>query len=202
MEDKFNPYDAVKMATTMKYKAMLLPVSVIILCFFFNLYDSELFSSYKYVSILAFLYYIWVLFIYRYPRNSTIEDPNLIFSPVTGIVTEIRENKDLIEIVIKKSYYHSSDFRYPFENTVFNAASVVSKDSPLPVGVTLISRKVKMFQDNFKRTIPGALIGLVPGNAVCQINIPKEYILTCELKEKVVAGISFLAKVKNTEGEI
>lgn len=172
MQEKYNPTHILKKVLTAKYKASILPVLVILINLFF-------FTGYRwsvYLSLAAFLAFIYISIRYRVYNAVPPEEEDAILSPIHGKVQSVDESTHTV--IIKKSPFHHADYR----------ASGGEMEYELKAGIKLI------FEEDISR--PGYLVGIIPTTAKCKCVLPAEYQLEVQQGEKLYAGESIIARKK------
>jgi hypothetical protein len=155
------------------------------------------------IPILALIYYFYVSARYRTGKVMPESDVKSFLSPICGKVTEIREDGFASLIFIERTAFtpadlrsaHIDDIRAPQgtgEDPSFASETIGTQWwIPTPPGVIVESRP----------NLPGMLIGLVPGNAVCRCRIPNSMTITVTTGEKVIAGENVLARIPEPVSE-
>ena len=164
----YNPNEVFIKIKKLEFKYLAIPFILIILNFLLvYLYNIQ---DFKYLSLLFLFVYFFIKFIFRINKIDIIQNSNAIKSPITGNVIKIENNK----ITIRKNFFDKADFRYSLAK------------------YRLIKGKLHIFSDISDQSV---LIGIVPGNAVIEIELPDNYIATIKKGEKVISGVTDIGKL-------
>jgi hypothetical protein len=173
----YNPVEYLIKIQRLKLKAVLIPLGIIIVSFAINILLKIDLS--KYFSLFGLMLYILISLRYRIQKNIPPDIEQQILSPINGKITQI--NKDRNEISIKKSFFHPAEIRSP------------SNDDTIKFNIN--SRNFSLFEE--RSEVAGKLIGIVPSNAECTINITGEYEININPGQKVIAGETIIAEKIN-----
>ena len=181
----FIPYDMVIRAHRVKYRYLAIPFLVIILNFILSLVRETLYVPY--VSMIAFVIFMFIMYIFRFKRTFSEVEGEVVIAPMNGKIVDIRAFPEGNVITIIKSLWASSEF-----TTCTKSDIQISHHYVLELDVSKVSWKVDsaikhIFIDETV-DVQAALIGLVPWNAVCEVFLPEKYKLKIEKGNAVVAG--------------
>lgn len=163
----FNSPDIFIKIKKLEFKYLLVPL-LLIIANFILVYIYKMVHL-KYISIGLLIIYFFIKLLFRISRIDVEISDKQIKAPVCGTVQEIQSN----EIVIKKSLFDKSDIRKSNAEFLF------------------IKGKPHILQDN---TTQSALIGVVPGIALCKVTLPQNSKIKVKTGDKVKAGISDLGE--------
>lgn len=170
--EEYNPWDILIRIHRLKLKASILPLLIIISCFFLDAVIS--FRPARYVSLAGLVLYFLVVLRFRIRKTAPPETAGKILAPVSGRVTEIGD----LYLIIYKSIFRAADIR------------LASADQR--VLLEFSSGKSIIFeQENGKA---GRLIGIAPGRITCRCQFPAEYRVIVTTGSVLTAGESILAE--------
>ena len=170
----YNPVEYLIKIQRLKLKAVSVPIGIIIVGFVINILLKIDLS--KYFSLFGLILYILISLRYRIKKNIPPDIEQQILSPINGKITQI--NKDRNEISIKKSFFHPAEIRSP------------SNDDTIKFNIN--SRNFSLFEE--RSEVAGKLLGIVPSNAECTINLTREYEIIVQPDQKVIAGETIIAE--------
>ena len=175
MEKSITPTHFLLLIQKKKYKFLLIPILLVLISFVANFYISHDFL--KLLSLIGFILYLFISFLFRVKRLHSISDNNdqAILSPIYGIIKTISPQK----IVIEKRWFDPIELRH-----ATNCEKVTIK----------FNKEITTFQKN--NAIVGQLYGLVMGKVICSIEIPENMTVLMQPRESVQAGISLLCDHK------
>ena len=186
----FIQHDMFIKANRVKYKFLIIPIIVIIINFVITLLNED--SNSGLGSIIALLFYFFILYTFRFKKVFSEPDEQIAFAPVNGLIANIVEKETGTILTIDKQFFAPCELVTSTNNDIINSLDTDSSQ---------VSWKVEgpnkyIFIDE---TIEhqAAMIGILPGNAVCEIFIPNEYEIKIDKGTKVEAGFTELAILKN-----
>ena len=183
--NEFIPHDMILKAQRFKYKYLALPAGIIILSFLI----SNLIADSRWVSLVALAFYFVLLYIFRFNRTFGEHEESEVCAPVNGKIVSIKVVSEGAKLTIKKPFFASSEVVTCTKNDLINEIDSEQKR----VSWMIECANSKVFYTGIVR-YQATLIGVVAGNAVCEVFAPAVYGLKVEIGEKVVAGMSVIAE--------
>jgi len=154
-----------------QYRNQLPPLALLVLAFlisfFFSAYNLRYLSWG--LSLIAFVWYLYVGFCHRYKEKIPAPEEGALLSPLTGKVRSLKRSSDIYQLRISKSFLDSVEIRCPHTSAEWDkdALRVVFRDAPLVFRFET-EHLVKFAETEMQ---PGNIIGMIVGSAVCSLNL-------------------------------
>jgi len=189
---EFIPHDMILRAQKYKYKYLAIPGALIFINFLLRNHVDHA----RYVSLLALLFYFFLLIVFRFRRAYPDHENGDVIAPITGKIARVETLPNGSVVTIQKSLFDSSEIV-----TCTNADLINKLDTEQEhVSWKIEGANTKIFTDltvNYK----SVLIGLAAGNATCEVFIPSRYELIVNEGNKIEGGISVIAEEGEKEDE-
>jgi len=173
--DQYNPLDIILKIQRLKFKALALPLILIIIGF--SIYSFLKIDAAKYLSLAGLLYYAFISMRFYYRKNVPPQIENAVLSPVNGRVIEVDPEQRVV--ILKKGFFSPADVRRPSSDTILT--------------FSVFSTKFVML--DHQTILAGKLIGILPGTALCNCMIPTSHSFVIEANQRVIAGETVLAEL-------
>ena len=167
------------------------------------------FLSFYLILCLWFLFVIFIIFLFRKKRfdlnRKRILEPNIINSPVSGVVSHISTSEEKVEIVIRSSPFNHYGVYLPISSLVESRKIDKNEIEIILVADTQkISLKHTSLLNSFKgvlyvnsgdRGMLGANIGYLPFGGKTVIELPKRSVILIKEGDKVESFQTLLSKI-------
>ena len=198
----FIPFNMIIKAHRTKYKYLAIPILVILINFALSLKNEALYIPA--ISIIAFAFFLFIMYLFRFKRSFSQPDDDVIFAPMNGKIVQIKPLLEGHVLTIKKPFLASSEFVTCSKCDALGG--VATKDKAESLDIELLETQTNVFWKVkcalahifINETIDhqAVLIGIVPGNAVCEVFLPQIYDLKVKEGSEVSAGFSELGNLK------
>ncbi len=201
----FNPPEHLIEIAKYKYKRALVAVLVVVVALLFQVATGSTYL--RYFSLLAFAYYLYLLMIYRIEKSVGITRDNQIVSPIHGKVISITEEEMGNLVVIKKNFFNFADIRFSADNDLLEPDNLSKEESN-----DLKQKELSLTNQNydlhwkikgngiyyFPKSLrkKGVLTGIITGSGLCYYRLPKKYLITPRVGEKLEAGSSIIGEIE------
>jgi len=188
-----------------KYKMLAFPGAMIIINFLIKDWVFERFGfQIQYLSVVFLLLYFFILYIYRVSRTYVKPVDDCVLAPMSGVVKKIDRTPHGWIVTIKKPFFSSCEFMTATATDIPNELDIESEH----VSWQIVDIHTGLCRSVFSRIFidetidyQGVLVGVVPGNAVCELFIPSSYTLTIDVDSDISTGLSIIAE-KQTVADI
>jgi hypothetical protein len=198
---EYTPPEILTNIAKIKFKRTMVPIGIVIIGLI--LQQGYHLASARYLSIIALIYYLLLLLIFRINRTTSRPERGTLISPINGKVKEIRNDDYEQVIIIKKNFYHPADIRLSAladvssEIDTGNNASQWLKKSKLTFtnGEEKVSWSIRGSSIYFfpeARRIKGGLTAILPGSGICTYRLSDQYRLNINTGDKLEAGTSII----------
>ena len=200
---EYTPEVALGMAQRLKYRYIAVLCGVILLNFLLLRFVlPPQYDWLKYISVLALIFYVILLTMYKFNAKFPPPEYSSVTSPIHGKVVMIKAEPNGHLITIKKTILKACEI---VSTTISDLPNTIDMDSE-QVSWQILGLETDSFLKNFAKvfideTIPyqGILVGLVPGNATCEVFLPKKYVINIRMGDDVEAGYSILGYVSEED---
>lgn len=171
--EKYNPTDYLIKIQKIKYSEAIIPILLVFFSFAINFIKPD--SFVKYLSLLGLLGFFFISFKYRIRKNIPPQEPDVVLSPVYGIINDLDISTNTFKI--RKGIFTPADYRYPGETE--------------KVEFKLTKGNRTLFETTSH--LAGKLIGILPLAAEISCKLPEELEIKVKAGQKVIAGETILA---------
>jgi hypothetical protein len=178
----------------------LLPIGIVI--FAFIIQQGLQLSSARYLSILALVYYLIILLVFRINRTVSLPEEDTLISPINGKVTDIRTEKNEHIVEIKKLFYQPADVRLSdsadvssevvtsYNKQWIKKSELIFTNAERKTSWSLSGRNIYYFFETMRKK--GGLTAIIPGNGSCTLRLSDQYHLNIQQGDKLEAGSSII----------
>ena len=181
--EEFIPNDVIIKASRAKYKYLAIPSIIIVLNFVLAALCPLLFK--QYISIGALAVYFFLLGVFRHKKEFPKHEQDVVIAPMNGKIVQIKTTEQGSIVTIKKPFFDSCEFVTATKQDI--PMSLDTESSQVSWTVECSSKKIFI---NETVDYQAVLIGIVPGNAICHLFVPKRYDLDVSEGGVVEAGHS------------
>ncbi|MCL2063349.1 MAG: hypothetical protein FWG98_03120 [Candidatus Cloacimonetes bacterium] len=196
--EEFIPIDMLIRANRVKYKYLAFPALVIIINFIFSITFPALYTQYG--SFMALGAYFFILYVFRFNKEFQKFEEDVVIAPMNGKIIKITEVEEGHLITIKKPFFDSCEFVTCTKHDIPNTSIQDIKNKDISHVCWKINCATAHIFINNIVNYQATLIGLVPGNAVCEVFIPKRYNLEVAEGGIIEAGYSEIGVLNENYG--
>ncbi|HOH98398.1 MAG TPA: hypothetical protein PL188_08865 [Candidatus Cloacimonadota bacterium] len=179
----------------LQYRNLVNPAGVIILSFVLNFILPALGFISTIALIMAIAGLIWFFIItnmHRIRNKILAPQPDTIYCPITGKVSQIRTFEDTTQISIRKSFLDTVEIRCPHESCVWEDGKLQLELDGTRIQFRFTGSRVILFTEAEMK--PGQVIGAIIGNGFCDIQMPVRMAPLLSSGKIVDGGESWLYK--------
>ncbi|MCB5250219.1 MAG: hypothetical protein RBS16_01440 [Candidatus Cloacimonadales bacterium] len=188
MSKELNPLSCINKIQKSKYTVLAFPMAIIVInlfCAYFLHYEFI-----KIVSVLAMLFYLYILWLYRVNDIDIDSDSSKLFSPINGKIIDIQEFENFRQITVLKSINQSPEVRSMSNEDIIGKSSESTSPSFYIKGLM-----ARLFDVSMPH-LQGQLVGIAAGKTLAYINIPNSYELCISVNFKVTVGKTIIGIAK------
>jgi hypothetical protein len=213
---EYNPPEVLAALARIKFRKTLVPIVIILVALIMQVSYGA--ANFRYLSLIALLYYLSIILFHRVNRSVAAENMNELLAPLSGKVYDINESDAGSIITIRKSFLHPVDIRLSDNNDISEKSIVLSNEAemirlnkisfvnntldcgwsisskPSKDSIFSLGKGINIFYFPTVKKLKGVLTGIITGSGQCFYRLPAGY--TCNVKtgERLEAGISVIGK--------
>ncbi|MBW6516106.1 MAG: hypothetical protein K0B81_05755 [Candidatus Cloacimonetes bacterium] len=201
----YNPPEVLISITKIKYQKAIIPILIVLGVFIIEL--TSPIQILRYISLLAFIYYLYLIIIYRINKSVGETEDKQVLSPIHGKVVKIENHDNEIIVIILKNFYQPADIRFSSDNErerieddkktdegVDKRDNLSLSNQDSSIKWTLNGKSIYYFPRALKRK--SVLAGIITGKGICHFQLTQDYSILVKLGQKVEAGITAIGAIE------